>query len=113
MTTPHTERLMWEGSETVHAATEALRRNEDVELELPGNFHHALFAHMYPDAASGALEDVDMTGGAELIARLAELKGLEPLVELSKEVAKTPAEVYVQSPVPKIIIRFPVSPPAA
>lgn len=107
MVQPHTVRLRWEGAKTAQAIDETLRSGDDVEVELPADFHHALFEHVYPDAQPGALEDVDVSGGAELLERIAGLRGLAALADAAAAVIATAAEVYVQSPAPKIIIRHP------
>ncbi len=99
------ERLLWEGSATIETALAALHRQAVVELELPESYHHALRAHLQPEAAPGQGNGISVSNGAELIARMAEVRGLEGLHALAKAVDETAAEVSIESPMPRLRIR--------
>lgn len=99
------ERLLWEGSATIEAALAALSRQVGVKLELPESYHHALRAHLQPEAASGQGNGISVHDGAELIARMAKVRGLEALNALAKAVDESAAEVSFESPLPRVLIR--------
>lgn len=101
-----TTRLQWRGDETVASMREAVARHADVELKLPAAFHHAVCSRLSPDVAPGHGQRLDLSGGAELLAQVAEIAGLSALARLEDAVYRAPAEVRVVSPAPTIIIRF-------
>ncbi len=70
-----------------------LAENGRVEVLLPSNFNHALFAHFYPDAPAG-VEAFDINGGAEVLQRAAELDGLDDMRALQRWVAERQARVH-------------------
>jgi hypothetical protein len=113
MKNPRIERLPWEGDATVLAALAALSRHQDVELDLPESYHHTIRAHLQPEATVGTNNDVFLTGGAELIARIAEVRGLGALDALAQAVAGTDAEVQVESPLPRVLIHLSEDMPTA
>lgn len=96
--------LLWRGSETIDAAKTALANRVDVELHLPAGFHHAVFSRFAAPAVAAGMESVDIVGGAELLTRLADIRGLEPLVRLETPVLRARATVHVVSPSPTIAI---------
>jgi len=98
MTQPVVVRLNWEGSETVAAVKPVLRGPCRIELYLAANYHHALYRHFHPAAPPGRIEALDERGGAELLARLAEIEGLAPLAQLQDAVAERKGEVRITGP---------------
>lgn len=93
-------RLMWGGRETAAHVLDALQRDANVEIALPGSMHHALFSHLFPDATTAIPEQLDIAGGAELIATLATLAGLEALAELTDPLARAGYRMQLRSPGP-------------
>lgn len=99
--------LLWRGTETIGAACDTLARHGRVEVQLPTDFHHAVFARLHPHAPPGQVEEVDVSGGAELIARISSIPGLDALARLEQPVAAAHARVRVVSPSPKLLITAP------
>lgn len=102
----HATRLIWEGSETLHHAAELIRQRSDVELQLPSELHFALFTHFYPTEERTQPDAIDVSGGTEILEKVAEVRGLEQIRELIEPTAHAGAEVQVVSPSPTIFIRF-------
>ncbi|HQT34375.1 MAG: hypothetical protein ACYC39_12405 [Thiobacillus sp.] len=93
-------RLTWGGQETTSSTTAALLRHAKVEIELPGSMHHALFCHLYPGADAAATQEVDVAGGAELVAMLATLDGLEAMAGLAEPLTRSGYRLHLRSPGP-------------
>ncbi len=104
--TAETTRLQWRGGETVASLREAIARHADVELELPADFHHAVASRLKPDLPPAHGQRLEVSGGAELLARVAGIAGLSALSSLEDAVYRAPARVHVVSPVPTIRISF-------
>lgn len=100
-------RLMWEGRSTLTALRALVQAQTDFELELPPDYHFALFRHIYPHAAAGEPEQIDVSGGAELLDKVVEIQGLNELAELAATVAAAGGRVHIRSPGPGILVRFP------
>lgn len=96
--------LTWRGRETVDAAQAAIADAHDVEVQLPADFHHAMFVRFYPDAAPGTVEALDVQGGAEILAQAADIRGLDVLAQLQEPVRRRHASVRLVSPSPKLVI---------
>lgn len=92
--------LRWPGAETLKAARAAIRNGSPVEIELPLEVHYALFKHLQTGRAEGAAEDIDTTGGAELLAPIAAVAGLEELKRLETAVRRSGYQVRLTSPEP-------------
>jgi hypothetical protein len=95
--------VLWEGKETVFAARSLLKKGLSVELQFPINYHHAFAAHLNPDASPDRVEDIVMEAGPELLARLAEIRGLEDLSTLVKPATEADAIVRLENPASVII----------
>src|SRR5512145_2091705 len=96
--------LIWRGTETVQTACAALVRHGAVEVQLPPDFHHAVFSSLRPASTPGEIEELVMSGGAELLARISRIPGLGALARLEQPVTAAGARVRVVSPSPKILI---------
>lgn len=94
--------IEWQGESTVPEVAGGLKMCDRIELSLPNNFNHALFAHFYPNAVPG-VEELNIHGGAEVLRRAAEVDGLEDLQALVDLVVDEQAHVRIISP-PRIII---------
>lgn len=101
---PRAIHLAWRGRETVDAARAALADRHDVEVQLPADFHHTVFVHFFPHTAPGTIEELDVAGGAEILARAAAIRGLDGLAQLQEPVRRRHARVRLVSPSPKIVI---------
>ena len=102
-------RLLWEGKTTLKAAYELVQARTNFELQLPPDYHFTLFRHLYPDAAGGGPERIDISGTADLLNRVAEIQGLQELAKLAAPIAAANAHVHILSPGPGILVCFPES----
>lgn len=100
-------RLSWEGKTTLPKLHELVRTRMNFELQLPPDYHFALSRHLLPHAAPDESEQIDMTGTAELLTKVAEIRGLQELAELAVPVAAAEGHVQIQSPAPGILVSFP------
>lgn len=107
MTTNTIVRLGWAKPETIRIAKDLIQLHDSVELELPSNYHHAIYMHLNPNADPGKPEEVDILGGADLLSQVAEMQGLSDLSELIVPVMTERATVHLISPTPCIRIEFP------
>jgi hypothetical protein len=96
--------IRWSGDESVDIACKLVLERHSVELDLPLNLHHALFAHLFPDASPADPEEVDISGDVALLKRAAEIGGFGNLGRLIEPVSQTGARIHIQSPPPRIII---------
>jgi hypothetical protein len=99
--------LRWPGSETLKAARAAIRSGAPVQIELPLEVHYSLHKHLYPLGAPRASEDIDTAGGAELLAPIAAVAGLEDLRELESAVRQGHYRVRLTSPDPRLTLTPP------
>lgn len=83
------------------ALKRALREEREVVLVLSTGLHHAFISTFRPDAPPSEL-DVNVTGGAELIGRLTDMAGLEPLGELQQTLRERSWRINITSPTPRI-----------
>lgn len=97
-------KLTWGGHETAASTNDALLRRAKVEIALPSSMHHALFRHVYPDADAADTEEVDVAGGAELIATLASIEGLQAMAELAEPLARSGYRLHLHSPSPVLVL---------
>jgi len=99
-------RLTWRGTKTVVDVARKLAERKAVVLTLPWSYHHALCARLSDAEVHGVL---DVSGGPELLARLAEITGLHDLAELRAPVTLAGAGVRIHSPPPQVHLIFPGS----
>ncbi|MBI5040004.1 MAG: hypothetical protein HZB57_01975 [Gammaproteobacteria bacterium] len=101
------ERLIWEGQTTLTALYGLVQGRVSFELQLAPDYHFALFRHLYPDANAAEPELIDVSGGADLLDKVAEIQGLNELAELAAPIAAAGGRVHIQSPGPGILVCFP------
>jgi len=94
--------LRWPGADTLKAARAALRSGVPVEIELPLEVHYALYKHLHPDRPHTPSEDIDVSGGAELLGPVAAVAGLQDLQHLEPAVRKGHYRVHLTSPEPRL-----------
>src|SRR5688572_31329989 len=99
--------LRWPGSDTLKAARAAIRSGAAVQIELPLEVHYSLHKHLYPDGAPHASENIDASGGAELLRPIATVAGLEELQELEPAVREGHYRARLRSPDPRVILTPP------
>lgn len=93
----------WRGKETVDAILASLAPPARVEIVLPENYNHALFACLNPEADTAQTEELDIEGDVVLLRKVASLRGLEDLAVLIEPLSGLAATVAVLSP-PRIVI---------
>ncbi|MBU1395176.1 MAG: hypothetical protein KKE84_03415 [Gammaproteobacteria bacterium] len=93
----------WRGKETVDAVLGNLLPPARVEIVLPVNYNHALFAGLNPEADTAQTEELDIEGDVMLLRKVAGLRGLEDLAALIEPLSGLAATVTVLSP-PRIVI---------
>jgi hypothetical protein len=91
-------RLLWQGHETVETILRLIQSPVCIEVDLPLDYHHALFEKLHPGAAQGSPEIIDVSGGPELLGRIAGIKGLECLATLVAPLSKARATVRLSDP---------------
>ena len=96
--------ILWPGEEALAEAQAAIARGETVDIVLPASEHHALFVCLSIDA-SARLEVAD---GADLIARMAALRGLADLDQLAPAVRRAGYRAELAGP-PPILSLVPAS----
>ncbi|SCY29099.1 hypothetical protein SAMN05216420_104131 [Nitrosospira sp. Nl5] len=102
--------LPWHGHETIEAVPALLEQAEQIKITLPANYNHALYRALHPEAPRVQLEEIDASGGPELLADIATVSGLEEFTALTDALTAAQATVQVISP-PTVIIALPgVSP---
>lgn len=103
MTRTNGTAFTWRGKQTVDEILDSLVPPTRVEIVLPSNFNHALFAHLCPDDASPQAEVLNVEGDETLLHRIATLQGLEDLAALVEPLSGLDATLTVLSP-PRIVI---------
>jgi hypothetical protein len=93
--------LLWPGTDTLEAARAAIRSGMSVDIELPLEVHYALYKRLHPDGPR-ASEDIDTSGGAELLEPIATVAGLEELGVLQAALRGANYRVRLTSPVPHL-----------
>lgn len=96
--------LSWRGQETIQSIPQLLEHAGQIEIILPDSYNHALFTVLHPDAPPAQLEDVNSSGGPELLADIATVKGLEGFGQLVDPSAAANAVVEISTSA-TIIIR--------
>jgi hypothetical protein len=99
-------KLTWRGHETVEAIPSLLDRAGQIEIDLPAGYNHSLFRLLHPHAPPAQLEDIEVSGGPQLLVDIASTKGLEELARLAEPLTVAHATVTISSP-PKVVITLP------
>ena len=94
--------LRWPGADTLKAARAAIRNGIAVEIELPLEVHYALYKHLNPGRAHAPSENIDVSGGAELLGAVAAVAGLQDLQQLETAVRKGRYRARLTSPEPRL-----------
>lgn len=101
-------KLTWRGHETVESIPTLLDETEQIEFILPPNYNHALFHRLHPHAPQVELEDIDISGGPELLEEIATINGLEEFIALTGMLTAAQAAVRIASS-PKVVITLPAA----
>ena len=96
--------VVWDGAKSVARTNDALRRGRSVHLELPRELHDAALARLVTDADRDAEPVLEIRGGHELVAELADIAALAPLAELSDPVRERDYRIALASAAPVIFI---------
>jgi hypothetical protein len=92
--------LRWPGANTLGEARAAMRSGRPVEIELPLETHHALCTRL----GQGRLDAAEASGGAQMLALLAAVAGLEGLERLAPAVRKARYRVRLTTPDPVLTL---------
>ncbi len=98
--------LPWHGHETIESIPVLLDQAEKIKITLPTNYNHALFRALHPDKLRVQLEEIDASGGPELLSGIAKVSGLEEFTALIGALAAAQATVQIVSP-PTVVITLP------
>lgn len=99
--------LLWEGRRTIQRAKEALANAEWVEIRMPDDLNHTLFDRFNPNAPPGEIEELDISGGIEIIEKLGQVRALQDIDQLAISAQEAHAKVRIISPAPRLIISLP------
>ena len=99
-------KLSWSGRASADRIQNLLGKPGCIEIRLAPEYNHALYSRLHSAAAQAGAEDIDMTGGAELLETVAGIRGLEDFSQLVEPLAQTGASVHIESP-PRVIIEIP------
>ena len=102
--------LSWRGQETIADTPRLLDQAREVKITLPANYNHSLFSVFHRGAPPGHLEAVDVSGGRELLATVASIKGLEGIARLADGLPAEEVTIRVISPPAILITLGPRSP---
>ena len=80
-------------------------------LSLPIDYHPAVSARLYP--TSRVRKSIDRIGDARLLARIAEVEGLEELARLVTTMQMVGARLRLRSPAPHLVFNIPAVPRVA
>lgn len=92
--------LQWPGLDSLKAARDAINSGSEVEIELPAGTHYVLHRQLHPGEAASVAERIDASGGAEMLAAIAAVRGLEELARLRRAVSRAHYRVRLTSPEP-------------
>ncbi|HET7061610.1 MAG TPA: hypothetical protein VFI43_05480 [Nitrosospira sp.] len=99
-------KLTWRGRETVESVPALFERAEQIEINLPPGYNHSLFCLFHPHAPPSQLENIKISGGPQILERVASIKGLEEFKALTEPLTIAGVTVQVLSP-PKIVLTRP------
>jgi hypothetical protein len=97
-------KLTWRGRETIESIPPLLGDAREIKIILPANYNHSLFCALHPGEPPAQLEEINASGGPELLSVIATVKGLEEFAALAKALATADTEVQVTSP-PSVTIK--------
>lgn len=95
--------FIWRGRETVDAVLASLTPPARIEIVLPANYNHALFAQLNPKAEAAQPEELNLEGDVSLLREITQVRGLEALADLIGPLSTLNAVIGVLSP-PRIMI---------
>jgi hypothetical protein len=98
--------LPWHGYETIESISALLNEAEQIKITLPENYNHALFCALHPGEPV-SVENIDVSGGPELLASISTVSGLEEFSSLDDALTRARASIHVISPA-TIVITLPV-----
>jgi len=98
-------RVRWSGGASFDEVRDKLMRYGRAEIQLPPDYHHALYRRFRRGAPVEA-PLLQVSDGADLMHRIKEVKGLEDLASVEDLVRETGAHVELVSPVPLITLHI-------
>jgi len=102
-------RIRWSGRVSFDEVRETLMRYGHAEIQLPIDYHHALYRRFH-DGGTATAQLLQVSDGADLMHRILGVKGLEDLAHVEDLVRETGAHVELVSPVPLITLHVESAP---
>lgn len=103
----HNNHLLWNDSYSPEQVGALLDEFGRVEIELPPDFHHALFRRFHPEDGNAGPERVDEEGDPSLLERVTAIRGLAELEVFRELLEQRHARVKVLSPGPLLVFIAP------
>lgn len=99
--------VQWNGDESINTVRHLIEKHHSVTLLLPHEIHHALFFYLEPEIASAQLPELaSERGDANLLNKVAKIKGFAGIADLVQPAIDYEALVEVVSPSPGIAFEF-------
>ena len=98
--------MHWSGTVSAREIKSMLGQADQFEIQLAPEYNHVLYSRLHSAKAQAGSENIDKTGGVELLEKIADIQGLEALAELVAPLSRAGASVHIESP-PWIIIELP------
>ncbi|MCK9532448.1 MAG: hypothetical protein M0R77_18200 [Gammaproteobacteria bacterium] len=102
-------RVRWSGVNCIGEVRDKLARYGRAEIQLPPDYHHALYRRFH-DGGTATAQLLQVSDGADLMHRILGVKGLEDLARVEDLVRETGAHVELVSPVPLITLHVESAP---
>lgn len=96
--------VQWPGLDALKAARDGIKRGCEVAVELPVGTHYALYRQLHPGKSGRDAGRVDAAGGAEMLAPIAAVSGLEELARLRAAVQCVGYGLRLTSPEPTLLL---------
>jgi hypothetical protein len=99
--------VQWNGDESINTVRDLIEKHHSVTLLLPHEVHHALFFYLEPDNAAAHLPElVSERGNANLLKKVAKIRGFAGIADLIQPALDHEAIIDVVSPSPSIAFEF-------
>jgi hypothetical protein len=95
--------LRWRGRESVRALQSLLEHTDRIVIALPADYNHALYSLLDEEDSTDDAEEIEASGGVDLLRRIASIRGLQELHRLADTMEPKILSVQVHSP-PSIVL---------
>ena len=90
--------LHWNGRTSVHQIASLLEETDRIAIQLAPGYNHVLYSRLHSARAQAGCEEIDRTGGTELLEVIAGIPGLEAFADLIRPLSQAGASVHIESP---------------